>query len=450
MALRSLDVRLDGFDRPVGDLRSDDNGAVSFVYRQGYLADPAAMPLSLSLPLDEAPFGDAKARSFFDNLLQERDGALTSIMAREGIARDDIVGLLTHLGRDCAGAISVLPPGAPPVKLPGDYEQDYTPLSDARIEDIVQSLHRRRRLPDGSNDPSPLAGMQSKVALTVLPDGRLAEPNPGSGAPTTHILKVPDPDHPADARLEAQALGLSRALGFATADALVVPVAGVDTLLVTRFDRARDSDGRVVRLHQEDFAQALGLPPALKYQRRGIEGRRYDAQAIRRLLDAVDDPALARDTFIRATVFDLLVGNTDGHAKNFALLHGPGRHFGLAPRYDVLPTRLDPALTDELAFSIGSATTIDDITDQDFAGFLADLGISSAAARRRLAARVVSETAAGLASRIKAVEEAGHKPFADLIAAHSRILLPALGLVVPAAMTDRDAFVSRGGGWLLS
>lgn len=450
MVARSLDVRLDGHDRPVGDLTSDDNGAISFVYRQDYLADPAAMPLSLSLPLDDAPFGDARARAFFDNLLQERDGALTSIMAREGIARDDIVGLLTHLGRDCAGALSVLPPGAPPVKLPGDYEQDYTPLPDARIEEIVQSLHRRRRLPDGSNDPSPLAGMQSKVALTVLPDGRLAEPNPGSGAPTTHILKVPDPEHPADARLEHQALDLSRALGFVTAEATVLPIAGVDALLVTRFDRGRDGDGRVVRLHQEDFCQALGLPSALKYQRRGIEGRRYDAQAIRRLLDAVDEPALARDTFIRATVFDLLIGNTDGHAKNFALLYGPGHRLALAPRYDVLPTRLDPALTDELAFSIGAATTLDGVTDQDFAGFLADLGISSAAARRRLAARVVSETAAALASRIKDVEDADLKPFADLIAAHGRMLLPALGLPVPAPMTDRDAFVSRGGGWLLS
>lgn len=450
MAVRSLDVRLDGYDHPVGDLSSDDNGAMSFSYRPDYLARSVAMPLSLSLPLDDAPYGDAQARAFFDNLLQERDGALNYIMAREGIARDDIVGLLAHLGRDCAGALSVLPPGSPPVKLPGDYAQDYTPLADERVGEIVQSLHRRRRLPDGSNDPSPLAGMQSKVALAVLPDGRLAEPNPGSGAPTTHILKVPDPEHPADARLEAEALALSRVLGFATADAIVAPVAGVETLLVTRFDRVRDDDGRVVRLHQEDFAQALGLPPSLKYQRRGTEGRRYDALAIRRLLDAVDEPALARDIFIRATVFDLMIGNTDGHAKNFALLYGPGRRLGLAPRYDVLPTRLDPMLTDELAFSIGTATTLDGLSADDFARFLADLGIASAAARQRLAPRVVSDTAAALASRLSEIEEGGLKPFADLIAANGRMLLAALGLSIPAAMTGRDAFVGRGGGWLLS
>ena len=346
------------------------------------------MPLSLSLPLTADPYGDVAARPFFDNLLQERDGALAGIMGREGLSRDDIAGLLFTSERTAPEPCpSSFRAGAPPVKMPGDYDHDYTPLPSERLEAIVNSLHKRRRLPDGMEDPSPLAGMQSKIALTLLPDGSLAEPNPGSGAPTTHILKVPDQGHLQDPLFEATALDLSRALGFDTAEAVVVPVAGVNALLVTRFDRGLNREGRIFKVHQEDFAQALGLPPSLKYERRGMEGRRFDVGGIRRILDATIDPAGEKDTFIRATIFDLLIGNTDGHAKNFALLFEHGGRVRTAPRYDVLPTRLDDDLTDELAFTIGSARTLKEISADDFDVFLRALGIDSAAARRRIRSR---------------------------------------------------------------
>ena len=198
----ALDVRLDGHDEPVGVLIRDDRGALAFAYREDYVSASDATPLSLSLPLGPEPYDDAIARPFFDNLLQERDSALTDIMAREGLSRDDIAGLLFHVGKDCAGALSVLPMGAPPAKVPGDYDRDYTALSPERLEAIVDALHERRRLPEGTEDPSPLAGMQSKIALTVLPDGRFAVPNPGTGAPTTQMLE----------RINSYPLGLSLVL----------------------------------------------------------------------------------------------------------------------------------------------------------------------------------------------------------------------------------------------
>ena len=101
-------------------------------------------------------------------------------MAREGLTRDDIAGLLLHLGKDCPGALSVLAVGAPAVKVPGDFATDYTALSDERLTAIAAALQERRRLPAGTMDPSPLAGVQSKLALTRLPDGRLAEPIAGT------------------------------------------------------------------------------------------------------------------------------------------------------------------------------------------------------------------------------------------------------------------------------
>jgi len=446
----ALDVRLDGYADPVGVLVRDGRGALAFAYRQDYASASDAMPLSLSLPLGPEPYDDVVARPFFDNLLQERDTALTGIMAREGLSRDDIAGLLFHLGKDCAGALSVLPVGAPPVKSPGDYDRDYTALSPERLEAIVKALHTRRRLPEGTEDPSPLAGMQSKIALTVLPDGRFAMPNPGTGAPTTHILKVPDPEHLQDAQHEAEAMSLSRALGFETADVVVAPIAKIDTLLVTRFDRGLDRQGRIVRLHQEDFAQALGLPASLKYERRGREGRRFDVAGIRKVLEATDDPAGEKDRFIRTTLFDLMIGNTDGHAKNFALLFDRGGSVRLSPRYDVLPTRLDDGLTDELAFRISSAQRLGDVTIEAFDAFLRGMGIDSAAARRRLQVRLAADIASALAARLDDLARRGMKRFADLIASNIRTLLGNLDIDVPQAARERDAFLDRAGGWLLS
>jgi serine/threonine-protein kinase HipA len=450
MEALALDVRLDGYDDPVGVLVRDDRGAVAFAYKAEYVSDPDATALSLSLPLSPEPYEDVVTRPFFDNLLQEHYSALADIMAREGLARDDIAGLLLHLGKDCAGALSVLPMGAPPVKLPGDYDHDYSPIAPGRLEAIVDSLHKSRRLPEGTEDPSPLAGVQSKIALTVLPDGRLAEPNPGTGAPTTHILKVPDQEHLQDARLEAEAMDLSRALGFETAEAVVTPVANINALLVTRFDRGLDRQGKIVRIHQEDFAQALGLPASLKYERRGVEGRRYDVSGIRRVLEATNDPVGEKDRFIRATLFDLLIGNADGHAKNFALLFERGQRPRVAPRYDILPTRLDDSLTDELAYSIGPARRIEEISAQDFEEFLRVMGVDGSAARRRVRTRYSDEIASALAAQLDGLDQHGMKRFADLIASNIRTLLGNFELDVPGAAKERDAFMGRAGGWLLS
>ncbi|QKD02931.1 HipA domain-containing protein [Mesorhizobium loti] len=446
----SLDVRLDGFVEPIGVLARDSNGAVAYAYRSDYVTSPDAVALSLSLPLTDEPYGDVAARPFFDNLLQERDAALADIMAREGLARDDIAGLLFHLGKDCAGALSVLPAGAPSVKLPGDYGRDYIPVGGERMEQIVDALHRRRRLPDGTADPSPLAGVQSKIALTMLPDGSFGEPRPGSGAPTTHILKVPDQGHLHDARDEAEALSLSRALGFETTDAVVVPFDAVGALLITRFDRARTRDGRIVRIHQEDFAQALGFPAALKYERRGTPGRRFDAPAIRRVLEATADPSDAKEIFVRATLFDLMIGNTDGHAKNFALYHEARGRIRMAPRYDLLPTRLDANLTDELAYRIGSADRLEAISADDFSAFLQALGIDSAAARKRMRAGYTADIGGSLAQQLAGLDKRNMKRFADLIASNIATLTAAFGVGTPAAVGQRDAFLDRAGGWLMS
>lgn len=432
-----LDIRLDGFDAPIGTLASDERGAVSFSYAASYVDRPDALDLSVSLPVRENSFDDFSTRAYFDNLLQERDTARADIIAKYRLSNDDLVGILFHLGKDCAGAVSVLPAGSPPTKVPGQLVSDYRPYTDDELSAVVRALHRRQPLPAELPDPSPLAGVQSKIAVARLLDGRLAEPI--FGAPTTHILKVPRERDERDAGREHAAMKMSAAAGFETAATELIEIADIPALLVERFDR-RVTDGFVTRVHQEDFCQALGLPARHKYQRpeRGATG--YSVGAVRDVLDRTTDPAGERLKFLRITLFDVLLGNVDGHAKNFALLHLPGGQLMTTPRYDVMPTMLDRRTTDEFAYHLGDATTLRDLDADALDQFMVDLGFGSPAGRRRVLKSVVHEAIDTLNAQIEAVEYED-KNFADLIGTNIRTLCRNLGLEAPMPARGRDAFV---------
>jgi serine/threonine-protein kinase HipA len=315
MSTLTLDVRLDGFAAPIATLTRKISGDVVFSYSSEHLELPNALPLSLSLPLREAVYGDVAARSFFSNLLQERNQPLKEVMERHGIESTDLIGLLFYLGADCAGAVSVLPEGSAPTKVPGNLQTDYNILSREDLEALVRALYLRTALPNELRDPSPLTGMQSKISILMLGIDSFALPKPGTGAPTTHIMKVPDSSHLDDPEQESLALQLSDRCGILTVPSAKMEFAGIPALVTYRFDRGYNAQGQVIRLHQEDFAQALSLPPSLKYQRNGLPGRRFDGHAIGNLLKETANPDIARLFMLRLTLFDLLIGNVDGHAK---------------------------------------------------------------------------------------------------------------------------------------
>lgn len=381
-----LDVHLERFETPVGALASADDGSLSFTYAPEYLADPARVPISLSLPLQEAAVGDAATRAFFRNLLPEND-QLDQVVEREGLDKSDVVGLLRHLGADLSGALSCLPEGAPPVKVPGSLADDYLPLSQEQLERVVTRLGTSQPLPDELRDPSPVAGIQRKVALSETPDG-FAVPKPGSGAPTTHILKVPETALPREAFYEDRCAQLARGLGLDAAPSRSAWIAGYEVLIATRYDRRID-DGRVYRIHQEDFAQALGLPPRLKYEREGRPDRAFNAAAIVRLLRATAVPAEAVLDFLRTTFFNLAIGNTDNHAKNHALLYDRGTAPRLAPLYDLVPIRLSQRHNHLFSFRIGQATKLDELTGEDILSLLAAFGLEGPRAARFLQREIV-------------------------------------------------------------
>jgi serine/threonine-protein kinase HipA len=339
-----LDVYLEQFERPIGTLADDTAGTPSFAYADDYLANTEAMPLSASMPLRLDAFPALATRAVFANLLPE-GRALDELAGRHGVDPTDLVGLLAKVGGDCAGAVSVVPDGAPPPKRPGVVPNDYVRQSERELADEVFALATGNepaiKLPEAS-----LAGVQRKTSLYIDDAGVPYRPN--AGAPTTHIIKVADDDLDDLIENETFCLALSATLGLKTAKAYKREVGGIAYIAVERYDRRRDGH-TIHRLHQEDFAQALGLyPTSRKYSHRNGPS----AEDCFRLADLAAEPAIFKRDLLRALILAFLTGNADAHAKNFSLLHGAGG-IELAPLYDLVCIALYPRYAQTMALSIG-------------------------------------------------------------------------------------------------
>lgn len=365
---RALDVYL--LADHIGLLCQGEGGAKSFTYDPKWLAHPEARPLSISLPLREEPFGDRATRAVFGGMLP--DGELRTRLAKHlGVSARNEFALLEIVGRECAGAISIVPRGESPL---ADDAGTLQPLDDARLAAILRELPRRP-LFAGAELRLSLAGAQDKLAVCLV-DGRVALPL--GGRPTTHILKTPIEGLEASVANELFCLHLAEQLGLRTASAFQLRLGDVPVLCVERFDRHKTADGRTHRIHQEDMCQALGVPADLKYQAEGGPGF---AALFGLLRDHAARPAVEFLELLRGAVFGYLIGNADAHAKNFGLLHGT-HGIELAPLYDQLCTLVYPSFTTKLAMHIGSAKTFDDVDAHAWESFARKIGLAPVQVRR--------------------------------------------------------------------
>ncbi|MFZ3585110.1 HipA domain-containing protein [Loktanella sp. DJP18] len=434
----NLEVWVEQVNGPVGILERFDDKTLRFTYSAAAVASGnASCRISMALPVREEAYSDAACVAFFSNLLFEGRG-LDGVVDTHGLDRDDYGQLLYHLGADCPGAISVMPEGAGPGKRPGLFPQDYVKLSQAEITAMVRSLHFDGRLPADSPDPSPVAGVQPKLAL-VFRDGSFFLPKEGSGAPSTHILKVSPHGDARLTRHEVALLSVAADIGLDVTEAerhiFHDERRGVDieTILSTRFDRIFE-DGKITRLHSEDFCQALGLPRRLKYEREATnEERRFSAAAVGKLSAQVAAPAQFRLRFFQQTLFNLAVGNTDNHAKNSSIIYR-GAAGELAPLYDVVPATMDDQHTHAFAFDLGRASFAEDLTKEDLLVAMSDIGF----AKPRLAGPWIKLLKQVAVPGIAALAERGDKQLADGIAAQLEVVSRALE--VDLAIPERDYF----------
>ena len=366
------------------------DGRLSFSYTPGWLAQSDAVPLSASLPLQTEPFEDRKARPFFAGLLPE--GQMRRLIAQQfQVSGQNDFALLDRIGGECAGAVTFLDPGqALPVPI---LKEDVQWLSNEEVVNILEELPLRPMLAGKDGLRLSLAGAQDK--LPVVFDGtRIGLPL--NGTPSSHILKPAIKAVEDSVANEGFCLALAEAMHLKPAKSKVQLVSGHSFLLVERYDRRSDPKGQRLRLHQEDFCQALGVIPDLKYQNEGgpdlarcfelvRRATRPNAPQILRLLDYV--------------IFNALIGNNDAHAKNFSLLRS-GSSSVLAPLYDTLSTAVYPTLTPKMAMKIGSKYKFSEVHARHWEQFAKSIGITKAQAKRRILelARLLPTTARKLQS----------------------------------------------------
>ena len=360
--------------RIAGTLSIDRSGAMHFAYAPKWLADPEAPSLSRAMPKREAEYDDAICKAVFGGLLPE-EGQRTAIARALGVSPDNPFRLLAALGGDVAGALAFLPTGEHPSQaMKGDPE----PLDDTALSELIGRLPRVPMLAGEGGARLSLAGAQSKLPV-VLVDGEIAVPLPGQ--PSTHLIK-PEPDRfPGLAANEAFCLALACAVGLDAADAEWRQANGRPYLLVTRYDRVA-ADGEVRRLHQEDFAQALGVPSNRKY---AAEGGPVFRDCFSLLREAAARPVLEVLKLVDAAIFNVIIGNADAHAKNFSLLQQEdgGGPIVLAPLYDLVGTVMWPELSPRFAMTFGGAGTLEQLEAKHFDRFTADAGVAAPFVRRR-------------------------------------------------------------------
>lgn len=404
--------------RTVGEIDISAEGP-AFIYDPAWLKTRGAFPISVLMPLTAPRVSPDIFLPWAANLLPEAS-QLRTVGLRLGAAPEDVIGILAEIGRDTAGALSIAKPGH-------TGSGDWRPIpGEKALERILDELPNKPFLVGDDGVSMSLAGVQTKLGVAIDAEGRLCVPT--EGAPSTHILK-PDSDKLfGGVQNEALCLRLAKAAGLNAPEVTTGKAGNRSYLLVTRYDRVRQGD-RWRRLHQEDFCQALGKPPAAKYEsnQSGIPGptlaqmfaltrRRMRAPDILSLLDYV--------------VFNVLACNTDAHAKNYSLLIS-GRGVSLAPIYDIMCAAAWSNVTRNMAQKIAGKSRGEHLKRRHWQRFAADTGLNASrtVARVEALAKTVLAKTASTAKEVAALPTGDHPlmpRFVEALETRARAILSGL------------------------
>lgn len=327
----------------VGSWRMDASAGDLLEYDADWQVAPHGRPLSLSLPFTPGgmPHRGDVVRAYFENLLPDSEEIRARAARRFRAQSTRAFDLLAKIGRDCVGALQILPEGM----TPGDVRKlDATTLDDNEVAAILRGTVAPPAMagappPDDDDFRISIAGAQEKTALAWI-DERWCRPH--GSTPTTHIMKLPmglvgnmklDLTHSIENEwLCARILG---AYGLPVAECEPLQFEDIKVLAVRRFDRAwreGPSGPWLARLPQEDCCQATGTPAALKYESDGGPG----IDRIMGLLATSETPQSDRRIFMLAHLLIWMLRAPDGHAKNFSLHIRPKGAYRLTPLYDIM------------------------------------------------------------------------------------------------------------------
>ena len=322
----------------VGDWTIDAQGRHEFRYDETWLETDGTRPISLSMPLQSpvTPYRGEVVESFFDNLLPDSIDIRRRVRAKFGAKSTSAFDLLFEVGRDCAGAIQLLPED----KTADDVKQiDATPLDESGVANELRATVTSTALGQRESEEFriSIAGAQEKTALLWHKE---QWHRPTGATPTTHIFKLPlgrvgrmQADLTTSVENEWICRQIVHEFGIPIAECNIADFEDQHVLVVKRFDRRLSRNRRWwVRLPQEDLCQATGTPPADKYESDGGPGISKVSDLLLGSRNSADD----RRTFFKANVVFWLLCAIDGHAKNFSLFIEPGGRFHMTPLYDVL------------------------------------------------------------------------------------------------------------------
>jgi serine/threonine-protein kinase HipA len=376
---RELVALLDG--REVGRVRRDPRGRLTFTYDDRWRRARDAYPLSLSMPLAASEHGAGRVEAFLWGLLPDNVHILDRWGRRFRVSPRNAFALIAHVGEECAGAVQFALPDRVKTLVAGARR----PVRWLAAADVAERLGALRadqsawRQPDDTGQFS-LAGAQAKTAL-LLEKGRWGVPS--GRTPTTHILKPPMVDLDGHVEIEHFCLALARELGLPAAASDVRRFDGEIAIVIERYDRVR-TGGRVVRIHQEDACQALGVMPTRKYESEGGPGVRRIAELLR-VHSSARDADLA--TLLDAIAFNWLIAGSDAHAKNYSILLAAGGQVRLAPLYDLASVLAYPRIDAHkvtLAMKLGGEYRLRAIGPRQWHKLAAELRLDPARVRDRV------------------------------------------------------------------
>lgn len=383
--MRDLIVSMErnGVMQPVGRIIGDTAADSRFVYSEDYLKRDDAVGVSLSLPPQAEPFSPEQTKCFFEGLLPE--GFTRRTVAQwMHVAEEDYLSILHGLGRECLGALCITAEGEE------SGEASYLPITENEVRELAaEGATKSAELVTKSH--LSLTGASGKAGLYYDVENN-AWYLPRGTAPSTHIIKQSHVRLEGIVANERLSLMTAARCGIETAGSFIINTgngADREVLFATeRYDRRLLPDSKRIgtlrcplRLHQEDFAQAMGIPASEKYEK---EPRGYLRNMFALLRNHAANPIADQLKLWDMLVFNYLIGNTDSHIKNCSLLYSPNQKtVRLAPAYDMISTTVYEQSTRDMSFYIGGALSLDDLSRESFRLAAREIGMGERMAMRR-------------------------------------------------------------------
>ena len=366
-------VEIRGKQIKVGKIEGSSYEDACFSYDEDYLSENGKA-VSISLPLQVKPFSPEKTRIFFDGLLPE--GFLRRTIATNmHFDENDYLSILYNLGRECIGAIRI-------DENDREEKSGYERITSKQVEELAAEGTTKSTEIVIKTHLS-LTGASGKVGL-YYDDKEKKWYLPYGLAPSTHIVKQSYIRLDGIVTNEQLSMLAASKCGISVPESFIINVGkGIDSevLFATkRFDRITDEtsdliDGlkRPFRIHQEDFAQAMGIASFEKYE---TEGQNYAEKMFEMIRNYASNPMEDQLALWNRIVFNYALGNTDAHIKNYSLLYDSDmERVRLAPAYDMLSTVIYESATRNMSFNIGGKINLDRIDENDFRILASKVGL---------------------------------------------------------------------------